>query len=221
MQLINHDDAVAIPAIVRMGRRSLESAAKEQRLPHMGPRENEPDDFALMRRIAARDQAALRSLYDRHAGLIYALLGRIVRNRDDADELLSDVFWEIWSASARFDESRGCPRTYLVMLARSRAIDRLRSRARHGTVMQIVESAAPPANDAAESREASRMIRSALDGLDPPQRQMIEYAFYDGLSHSEIAAKTQQPLGTVKTYIRRGLIRLRDSLRTFNDGKQA
>jgi RNA polymerase sigma-70 factor, ECF subfamily len=182
----------------------------------MGQSENEPDDYALMRRIAARDQAALRSFYDRHAGLIYALVRRIVRNSDDADELLSDVFWEVWSQSGRFDESRGCPRTYLVMLARSRAIDRLRSRGRHGTTMQITESPAAPGKDVVEASEVAQIVRTALDAMDSPQRQMIEYAFYEGLSHSEIAARTQQPLGTVKTYIRRGLIRLRDSLRTLD-----
>ncbi|HEY1628790.1 MAG TPA: sigma-70 family RNA polymerase sigma factor [Tepidisphaeraceae bacterium] len=180
----------------------------------MGQSDDEIDDYVLMRRIAARDQAALRTLYDRHAALIYALLRRIVRNREDADELLSDIFWEAWMG--RFDESRACPRTYLVMLARSRAIDRLRSRGRQVVAMQIADSPAPPGTDAAESREVAQIVRSALDALDSPQRQMIEYAFYDGMSHSEIAAKTQQPLGTVKTYIRRGLIRLRDSLRTLD-----
>jgi RNA polymerase sigma-70 factor (ECF subfamily) len=182
----------------------------------MGQSDNELDDYALMRRIAARDQSALRSLYDKHAALIYALLSRIVRDRDDADELLSDVFWEIWSQSSRFDEARGCPRTYMVMLARSRAIDRLRSRGRRAATMQITESSAPPANIASENREIAQIVRTSLNELEPQQRQMIEYAFYEGLSHSEIAAKTQLPLGTVKTYIRRGLIRLRDSLRTLN-----
>jgi RNA polymerase sigma-70 factor (ECF subfamily) len=182
----------------------------------MGQSDDEFDDYALMRRIAARDQSALRTLYDRHATLIYTLLRRIVRSSDDADELLVDVFWEIWSAADRFDESRGCPRTYLVMLSRSRAIDRLRSRGRQGATMQISESSASPADHAAEERETAGIVRTALNALDPPQRQMIEYAFYDGMSHSEIAAKTQQPLGTVKTYIRRGLIRLRDSLRTLD-----
>jgi RNA polymerase sigma-70 factor (ECF subfamily) len=185
----------------------------------MGQSDNELDDYALMRRIAARDQAALRTLYDRHAALIYTLMMRIVRNRNDADELLTDVFFEVWAQSARFDETRACPRTYLVMLSRSRAIDRLRSRGRQAATMQITESSASPIDSASEDREIAGIVRSALDALDPPQRQMIEYAFYDGLSHSEIAAKTQQPLGTVKTYIRRGLIRLRDSLRTL-DGKQ-
>jgi RNA polymerase sigma-70 factor (ECF subfamily) len=182
--------------------------------------ETKSDDYALMRAISARDQSALRTLYDRHSPLIFTLLMRILHNRADADELLTDIFWEIWEHADRFDSLRGSPRTYFITLARSRAIDRLRNRARQVPTMQMSDSPAVAVNNAAEDGEQARIVRSALDNLDAAQRKMIEYAFYEGLSHSEIAAKTQQPLGTVKTYIRRGLIQLRDSLRTL-DGKSS
>ncbi|HMB94517.1 MAG TPA: sigma factor, partial [Tepidisphaeraceae bacterium] len=121
----------------------------------MGRSENDLDDYALMRGIAARDQTSLRTLYDRYAALVYTLVVRILRDRADADELLTDVFWEIWVQGNRFDESRGCPRSYLVTLARSRAIDRLRSRGRHATVMQISQSPAAAQKDSAETSESA------------------------------------------------------------------
>ena len=176
------------------------------------------DDFPLMRSIAARDQAAFRLFYDRHSDLVYALCLRILRNRADAEELLVDVFWELWERAARYEEARGNPRTYLLTLARSRAIDRLRARRvatadiDHAEPAATTDSSDDPVKSAisAESRLA---IRQAIDRLDPQQRQAIECAYYEGLSHSEIADKLNKPLGTVKTYIRQGLIHLRELVR--------
>src|SRR5262245_17695506 len=100
----------------------------------------ERDDYELMRLIAERDQSAFTALYDRHSGMVYSLCLRILRDREAAEDLLVDVFWELWDKSGRYDASRGTPVTYLMTLARSRAIDRLRSKGRAGVTMSIVDA---------------------------------------------------------------------------------
>lgn len=179
------------------------------------------DDFDLMQRITDGDADALAALYDRHGALIYAVGLRILRDRGEAEELLIDVFWEIWSRAARYDPSRAAPVTYLLTLARSRSIDKKRSSAhrdktRPGPSDAPIETAAantanPP--EQAIRDERSQLVRAAMQSLDPVQRQAVELSFFDGLSHTQIAARLAKPLGTVKTYIRQGLIRLRDGLR--------
>ncbi len=182
-----------------------------------------PDDHALMERVAARDPAALRRLFDRHASLVLALIVRILHDRAEAEEVMVDVFWELWDRSGRYDATRGSPLTYLTTLARSRAIDRRRSRGRAASVDR--DAAAPAAaplshqpESGAVADENRALVKRALLSLDSAQREMIEYAFYDGLTHTEIAEKLGKPLGTVKTHIRQGLIRLRQSLRITNGG---
>jgi RNA polymerase sigma-70 factor (ECF subfamily) len=185
-----------------------------------GGRPLSPDDLSLMRGIAAGDRTAFSTLFDRHSALLLAICRRILKDAGESEDILIDVFFEVWSRADRFDASRGSPLTYLVTLARSRAIDRQRSQG-----SRLRETAANPENSTqispqadplqtASTNEQGQIVRAALAGLDPQQRQVLECAFYEGLSHSEIAEKLQKPLGTVKTYIRQGLIRLRDSLRT-------
>ncbi len=180
-------------------------------------------DLILMQSIAARDTLALRGFYDRYCGLVYATALRILRDRADAEELMIDVFWELWSRSDRYDSSRGTPLTYLMTLTRSRSIDRTRGRGKVRPLSiqseQVPEPAqtAHPGDDALMS-ERREVVRRALSGLEPQQREAIECSFYDGLSHSEIADKLNKPLGTVKTYIRQGLIRLRENLRSAYGG---
>ncbi len=176
------------------------------------------EDLELMQGIARRDPASFRKLYDKHSGLVFTMALRILRRRQDAEELVGEVFWEIWDKSQRYDPSRASPVTYIVTLARSRSIDRTRRRSfRQEGGLEIAQESTPavtssPADDA-EIQEQREIVKSALSELDDNHREMIEAAYYDGLSHSEIAEKFQKPLGTVKTYIRQGLIRLRDTLR--------
>lgn len=171
-----------------------------------------------MRGIANRDPGALRAMYDKHAALVYTIALRMLRRPEEAEDLVSDVFWELWDKSSRYDQTRAAPTTYLVTLARSRAIDRTRRKAsRPQMTVEAVEDVAPltdgsPADDA-EMTEQRQRVREALASLDPNHREAVEAAYYDGLSHTEIAAKLGKPLGTVKTYIRQGLIRLRDAMR--------
>jgi len=175
------------------------------------------DDYELMRAVAKRDQRAFTALYDRHSNLVYTICLRILRDRAEAEELLVDVFYEVWDKCDRYDATRGSPVTYLVTLARSRAIDRIRSKGRRKE-LALADTDQPAAADNPAQQtiknERATQIAAALEQLEPAQRQAIECSFYDGLSHSEIAQKLDKPLGTIKTWIRQGLIRLRDSLRT-------
>jgi RNA polymerase sigma-70 factor (ECF subfamily) len=174
------------------------------------------DDFSLMEGIRRADASSLRALYQRYASLIMALGLRMLKERSDAEDLLIDVFEEVWEKRDRFDASRGSPKTYLITLARSRAIDRRRQRNRHShSPPSPIDPQEPsPSPSATLSMAEDRLrVRQALEMLSAEQREAIECSFYEGLSHVEIAGKLQKPLGTVKTYIRQGLMRVRDALR--------
>jgi RNA polymerase sigma-70 factor (ECF subfamily) len=187
------------------------------------------DDFELMRSIAAGQTSALRDLYDRYAPLVLALCLRVLQDRGEAEDVLQEVFVEIWQRAERYNPARGAPRNYLLLLARSRSLDRCRSR-KSRTGQAEVTAAGPiadvqlavdsriasPAASAAAG-EARQVVAAALRQLDAPERRAVELAFYGGLSHSEIAAQLNTPLGTIKTRIRQGLVRLRDALRAYYD----
>jgi RNA polymerase sigma-70 factor (ECF subfamily) len=197
---------------------------KEARL-NRSADDSQTDDVVLMQRVASRDPDALRALYDRYARVILAICVRILRDRDESEQLLIDVFAEVWDRSDRYDVSRGTPITYLITLARSRAIDRVRAK-KKSTPLSLDAIPMPLASsdksdgplDQTLAGERRVVVRQALGTLDENQRQAVELAFYDGLSHSEIAEKLHKPLGTIKTHIRQGLIRLRDNLRNQWEG---
>lgn len=163
-------------------------------------------------RIAAADQHALAALYDASNRLIYGLALRILRNPADAEEVTLDTFTQVWRTAANFDAHRGSVLSWLVTMARSRAIDKLRASGRHGmeceTPMGFGAGTAPGDFDPALQRE----VRGALEALSPEQREAIELVYWYGYSHAELAARLGQPLGTVKTRIRTGMIKLRSHL---------
>lgn len=170
--------------------------------------------------IAAGDAQALKALYERHGGLVFTICLRIVRDRTEAEDLLTEIFFELWEKRDRYNAMRGSPMSYLITLSRSRAIDR--KRRKRPTLNSSIETLnAPSAGftpaEATEAGERGTMINRCFDRLDAPQRQAIECAFYDGLSHSEISTKLSRPLGTIKTQIRSGLMRLRECLGRFFD----
>ena len=177
------------------------------------------DDFGLMEGIAARDQGALSALYDRHSSAVFGLCLRILREREEAEEATCDVFIEVWNRGSRFDRERGHPLAYLLNLARSRAIDRLRTRTRRQKLFVVRDDeetkqtpdAGSPLADSMTSQMRSRLTR-ALAVLQPGQKKALELAYFDGMSHSEIASALGEPLGTVKTRIRQGLLRMRETL---------
>jgi RNA polymerase sigma-70 factor, ECF subfamily len=189
------------------------------------PMGSELDDYVLMARIGDRQPEALRLLYNRHSPVLLGLCLRVLKDRAEAEQILIDVFWEAWERADRYDPSRAAPRTYLTMMTRSRALDVLRRRRaalgnagndRSATTFAL-DGTLPSTELAPLNRmlagERSESVRDALLSLDDDERSLIEACFYDGYTHAALAAKLRQPLGTVKTRIRRGLARLRTKLR--------
>ena len=180
--------------------------------------ESQAEDESSLRRLASGDQAAAARLYDRHARPLYSLILRILGNETEAEDVLQEVFAQAFCRASRYDARRGAVAAWLLTIARSRAIDRLRARrtrveARTGEqTLGEMPDAQPDAASTMLDEERSRLVRQALGELPMLQRMAIELAYYEGLSHSEIAERLEQPLGTVKTRIRLGLLKLRDVL---------
>jgi RNA polymerase sigma-70 factor (ECF subfamily) len=182
-------------------------------------------DGALVRRMAAGDESALGLLYDRWSPLLHSVARRIVADPDDAEEVLEEAFWQAWRQAARYEEGRGGVSTWLTMIVRSRALDRVRARGRlrEERWENIPEPIAGDADGAvspdaaAEQDEQRRLIAAAVAQLPPDQRETVELAYFRGMSQSEIAAKLGQPLGTVKTRARLALQKLRESLVVFRE----
>jgi RNA polymerase sigma-70 factor, ECF subfamily len=181
--------------------------------------ESQAEDLESLRRFASGDQGAAAGLYDRHARALYSLILRIVGDEGEAEDVLQEVFVQAFRQAGRYDSSRGAVAAWLLMMARSRAIDRVRARrarveGRTGevTVLNDLPDSQPDASSAMLDEEQTRLVREALAGLPLLQRMAIELAYYEGLSHTEIAERLEQPLGTVKTRIRLGLLKLRDVL---------
>jgi RNA polymerase sigma-70 factor (ECF subfamily) len=166
--------------------------------------------------LASRDEGALSLLYDRHASAVLGVCVRILKERSDAEEVTGEVFTELWERASRYDATRGHPLAYLLNLARSRAIDRLRTRARRERIIVDADAAEAVAAGSpfAEARTGQMRthIERAMGELHPEQKRALTLAYFDGMSHSEIASALSEPLGTVKTRIRQGLLRLRESL---------
>jgi RNA polymerase sigma-70 factor (ECF subfamily) len=173
---------------------------------------------ALIAAIAAGDRDAFSRFYDLTAPMAFGLIRRVLRDPEAAAEVLQEVFWQVWQDAPRYDPARGTPEAWLVMRAKTRAIDRLRSiRRRDRTfVAPVDESVAQRSPDQAPNpavaAEDRGLIQTALAQLPEPQRRVIELAFFEGLTHSEIATRLGEPLGTVKTRARLGLDRLRGVL---------
>lgn len=173
---------------------------------------------ALIRGMAERDQDAMSALYDATNRLVYGLVLRILSDPAIAEEVMLDVYMQVWRQAESYDERRGGPLAWLTTVARSRAIDRLRSgkqRSQREEPLERADNHSAPANIEEEvaASEMRQRVQAALGLLSPEQREVIELAYYGGMSHSEIAAKLNQPLGTVKTRTRLGMMKLRDTLK--------
>ncbi len=181
------------------------------------PQQNIPaDEPEIIVRLRAKDQAALDVLYERYSGLVYALALRIVHQPADAEDVVIETFWQLWQQAADYNDERGQLRSWIVTIGRSRALDRLRSM-RRNPMAESEEFNQPVADDNPEQEtwmsEQSSIVRRALVSLPTDQRQALELAYYHGLSQSEVAGKLGEPLGTIKTRMRLGMMKLRDQLR--------
>jgi RNA polymerase sigma-70 factor (ECF subfamily) len=175
----------------------------------------EQDWATLVQSIAAGDQRALHALYDRAHRIVFTLIMRITANRETAEELTIDVFHDVWRGASRYDAASSTVLGWIMIQARSRAIDRLRfesrkKRSHSGDVPPEAELADP--SDRLELREQREALRAAVTALTPDERQAIEMTFFGGLTYAEAAARLNQPLGTIKTRIRSALHKLRHRL---------
>jgi RNA polymerase sigma-70 factor (ECF subfamily) len=171
-------------------------------------------EAAWLARVAKGERVALRKLYDRLSGQVLAVALRIVGSRGEAEEVVQEVFVEVWTRAGLFDVARGRGRTWVLSIARNRAIDRLRSRDAAGRAVEGARAEArpeaPPVTplETVEQREARQRIQAALAALSPEQRRVLELGYFEGLSQSEIAEKLGEPLGTVKSRVRLALEKL-------------
>lgn len=178
----------------------------------------------LITRTAEGDQAALATLYDRTSPQVYGLVFRILGNRETAEEVTLDVYTQVWRQAHTFDDSRGTPGCWLMTLARTRAIDRFRAGLAERGKMEALDAASffasedPTPDQELEGQERRKLVRKALDTLSSDQRQAIALAYFYGLSQTEIAEKLGLPLGTIKTRMRLGMIRLREALAPHKEG---
>lgn len=169
-------------------------------------------DQQLLAAVSTGDQSALAELYDRHAGQMLAVALRILRSRADAEDLIHDVFLEVWQKAAQYDPTRGTVQTWLLIRLRSRAVDRLRTlslaRERH-MATTVLETQPAAANADPSIRSDYTRARQALATLSGEQQTVIELGYFQGLTHQEIALQCQIPVGTVKSRLSAAIIRLR------------
>ena len=183
--------------------------------------ESQAEDQRALRRVVDRDSGGLGTLYDRHGRAIFSLALRILGDESDAEEVTQDVFAQAWRRAGQYDESRGTVAAWLLVIARTRAIDRFRARRVRpegrvqddgGLTLQQLPATEPDVASEMMAAERGQRVRRALEALPFLQRVAIELAYFEGLSQREIAERLEQPLGTVKTRMRLGLLKLRDAL---------
>jgi len=170
-----------------------------------------PTELAQLRQAGRGEAEALRGLYERYAPTIFAVALRILTNRSEAEDIVQETFLEVWRRAKEYDPRRGSPIAWMITIGRTRAIDRLRARASQDRTLAQSEVAQPQVflpPDATEGREIRERVQAAMAGLPAEQRRVLELAYFEGLSQSEIAQKTGDALGTVKTRVRLGMEKL-------------
>ena len=166
-------------------------------------------DTALLARIRSGDENAMADLYDRYSGIVYGVALRVLGSTAAAEDVLQEVFLQLWRNPDAFDANRGRLAAWLSVITRNRAIDHLRKRQPEEDIADLPLSTGVNLEDEAASRLAVEKVRGVLGRIPQDQRRLLEMAFFEGMTHSEIAGKTGEPLGTVKTRIRAGLLTLR------------
>jgi RNA polymerase sigma-70 factor (ECF subfamily) len=160
------------------------------------------------------DQGAMAELYDRYSAVVYSVALRVLGDTGAAEDVLQEVFLQLWRNPGAFDAARGSLGSWLAVITRNRAIDSLRKRRPETDMEDVILSAAPDLAGEAERSRIAEKVRGVMGGMAAGQRTALEMAYWEGMSHSEIADKTGEPLGTVKTRIRAGLIALRKAFQT-------
>ncbi len=188
------------------------------------PRDHAESDDALIVRLSAGDESALGVLYDRFGTMAYSLALAMLQEAADAEEVVGDAFAQLWRTASTYDSTRGSLQAWVITVTRSRALDCLRARARSASAAATFERAAPTdteylvadadarPDDATERADLRARLRTLLAELPVAQRRVVELAYFEGLSQSEIAARLDEPLGTIKTRARTALHQLRESL---------
>jgi RNA polymerase sigma-70 factor (ECF subfamily) len=181
--------------------------------------QNRTRDVDLLRRIGDGDRSAFSEFYDLYSNLLFSIAVKVLNDQKEAEDVLQEVFVQIWDKAGTFDPGLGKPSSWAITLVRNKAIDRIRAAQRRSRLMEeatshaaIAECDAPAANESVHGREKAALVRSAMAGLPAEQRHAIEMAFFSGLTQIEISDNLREPLGTIKARIRRGMLKLRDKL---------
>ncbi len=177
-------------------------------------------EIELLKRVAQGDRVSFETLYDRFSGVLFSTAYRVLNNQEAAEDVLQDVFIQIWEKAPLYDPARGKPMTWGVTLTRNKALDRLRSTVRRNRLQDDVEREAEALKqfddrssfETVAARETNRIVRDAIQKLSKDQREAIELAFFSSLTQTEIAERLNEPLGTIKARIRRGMMKLREIL---------
>jgi RNA polymerase sigma-70 factor (ECF subfamily) len=169
-------------------------------------------DHALVTALRSGDQGAMAALYDRYSSIVYSVALRVLQDTGAAEDVLQNIFMQLWRNPGAFDSSRGNMAAWLAVIARHRAIDSLRRRRPETDIEDVVVAVEPDLASDTDRSRAMDKVRGALETMPPPQRSALEMAYFEGLTHAEIAEKTGEPLGTIKTRIRTGLLSLRKVL---------
>ena len=177
-------------------------------------------EIELLKRVAHGDRVSFETLYDRFSGVLFSTAYRVLNNQEAAEDVLQDVFIQIWEKAPLYDPARGKPMTWAVTLTRNKAIDRLRSTVRRNRLQDDVEREGETFEqfddrssfDAVAAGETNQIVRDAIQKLSKDQREAIELAFFSSLTQTEIAGRLNEPLGTIKARIRRGMMKLREVL---------
>jgi RNA polymerase sigma-70 factor (ECF subfamily) len=169
-------------------------------------------DSALVAGVRAGDEHAMAQLYDRYSPVVYSVALRVLADTAAAEDVLQEVFLQLWRNPVVFDSNRGSLGAWLAVIARNRAIDALRKRKPESDADEVIVAVNLDIESETDRRRVLERVRGVVNALPTEQRSAVEMAFFEGLTHSEIAAKTGQPLGTIKTRIRNGLLSLRKAL---------
>lgn len=177
-------------------------------------------EIELLRRVAKGDRSAFEELYDRFSGVLFSTAYRVLNNQEATEDVIQDVFIQIWEKAPLYNPALGKPMTWAITLTRNKAIDRLRSTQRRGRLQDEMQREAETFEqfderssfDAASGVETGKLVRDAVQKLSKDQREAIELAFFSSLTQTEIAERLNEPLGTVKARIRRGMLRLKEIL---------